>query len=335
MTVRLRDVAEVVGVSPQVVSKVLNGGSSNVGASPRTRDRIEQAAQKLGYRRNAAGLALRKQAFQSVGVLMGAAEQSVFMPQKLIAGLVDTLAEEGYTCTLMSASQVDAQTLAEQRLLNERLVDALVLALSHDPDPALVAAVERLGVPALWMHHDAESNCVAFDEQRSAVELVEHLADRGHEAVTYVDYHGRTSTSPATRQRLKGFEDACRRRGVTPGYMIDTRVERPERAAHTRRWLAEPGRPRAILVDSCSSAQVILDTAHQLGLDIPRDLALATFDNGDNITANDPVITAAVVPERGLGVAAGRAALELAKGNEQRIPSRRLRCPVTIGGTSD
>ena len=334
MTVRLRDVAEAVGVSAQVVSKVLNGGSSSVGASPDTRSRIERAARELGYRRNAAGLALRKQSFQSVGVLMGAADQSVFMPQMLTAGLVDTLADAGYTCTLMSAGRLDAASLAEQRLLNERLVDALVLALSEDPDPALVSAVRKLGVPAVWMHRDAASNSVGFDEHAAAADLVDHLVERGHRSIAYLDYHGPEHAAPATRLRLAGFDEACERHGLPPRRMMDRRVERPDRAAYTRRWLGQGDRPDAVIVGSCSAAQVILDTAHQLGIAVPDDLAIATFDNGGNATANDPALTAAVVPERELGRAAGEMALALAGEQRQRIPSRRLRCPVIAGGTT-
>lgn len=334
MSVRLRDIADVVGVSVQVVSKVLNGGESNVGASPETRQRIADAAARLGYRRNAAGLALRTQSFQSIGLLLGDSDQSVFMPQKVLSGLVETLAGAGFTCTLMSAGRMDAQTIADQRLLNEHLVDALILANSVDPSSEVTQALRLLDMPALWVHRDVRSNAVAFDERQATDELVSHLVERGRRDIAYVDYNGSSSQAPASRQRLAGFEQACERHGLVPRYMNRTRIERAQRASYTQGWITRSDAPDAVVVDSFSAAQVILDVAHQTGVEVPKRLAIASFDNGTNTTANDPAITAAIVPEHELGRAAAEMALALAQKQRQRIPSRRLRCSLFIGGTT-
>lgn len=334
MSVRLRDIADVVGVSVQVVSKVLNGGESNVGASPETRNRIMAAASRLGYRRNAAGLALRMQSFKSVGLLLGDSEQSIFMPQIMLAGLIETLADAGYTCTLMSAGRIDPKTIAEQRLLNERLVDALIMANAHDPPAELTQALRLLEMPALWLHRDVRSNAVAFDERQATVDLVDHLVERGRRDIAYLDYNGPTAHAPASRQRLLGFEDACERHRLKPRYFNQNRVERQDRAAYTRGWITRRDAPDAVIVDSFSAAQVVLDVAHQCSVDVPGRLAIASFDNGRLTTANAPAITAAIVPERELGRIAGEMALALAQKQRQRIPSRRLRCPLFVGGTT-
>lgn len=334
MSVRLRDIADAVGVSVQVVSKVLNGGESNVGASPETRQRIAAAASRLGYRRNAAGLALRKQSFRSVGLLLGDSDQSVFMPQKVLSGLVETLAGAGFTCTLMSAGRMDARTIADQRLLNEHLVDALILANAQDPPAELTQALRLLDMPALWVHRDVRSNAVAFDECQATDELVTHLVQRGRHDIAYLDYNGRSTQAPASRQRHAGYERACERHDLVPRYMNQTRVERAQRAAYTHGWITRPDAPDAVVVDSFSAAQVVLDVAHQAGVEVPKRLAIASFDNGTNTTANAPAITAAIVPEHELGVAAGEMALALAQKQRQRLPSRRLRCPLFVGGTT-
>ena len=334
MSIRLRDIAETVGVSVQVVSKVINGGESNVGASPETRDRILAAAHRLGYRRNAAGLALRTQSFGSVGLLLGDDTQSVFMPQMMLAGLTNTFAEAGVTCTLMSVRKIDAPNIGRQRLLNERLVDALILANVHDPSSDLTQALRMLEMPVLWLHRDVRSNAVAFDEKQATVDLVDHLVERGRRDIAFVDYHGNLSHAPATRQRLTGYEDACRRHGLPLRFLNQQRVERAERAAYTRDWIVRDDAPGAVIVNSFSAAQVILDVALSLGVEVPTRLAIASFDNGSQATANAPAITSAIVPERELGQIAAEFALELARKRRKRIPSRQLRCGLFVGGTT-
>lgn len=334
MNVRLRDIADSVGVSVQVVSKVINGGDSNIGASPATRERILAAADRLGYRRNAAGLALRTRSFGSVGLLLGDADQSVFMPQMMLAGLAATLAEAGKTCTLMSVGQINAATIAEHRLLNERLVDALILANVHDPPHDLTKAIRLLELPALWLHRDIRSNAVAFDERQATADLMQHLIERGRRDIAFLDYHGPASSAPSARQRLIGYEDACRRHRHRPRLLNQHRVERRDRAGHTRAWLLRDDAPDAVIVNSFSAAQVVLDVALHCGVDVPGRIAIASFDNGSQATANAPAITAAIMPERDLGRTAAEMALTLARKQRKRIPSRQLRCSLLIGGTS-
>ncbi len=335
MAVKLRDIAEEVGVSVQVVSKVLNGGSATVGASPDTRRQVMDAAQRLGYRRHAAGSALRKRAFKSIGLLMAGPEHEVFLPQRMLSGIATTLSPRGYTCSLVSAGALNSKDSVErQRLLAEHVVDALILGYSQDPPRALVAAVNQLNVPSIWLHRQMRHNAVTHDEGRSAELLVDHLADQGHQAVTYVDYNGLRPDSAAIRDRLAGFHSACDRRGVRPVLMNDRRVERVERAAYTRAWLDRDDRPAAIIVDSCTAAQVIVDVAHQRGLSLPGDLAVATYDNGTQATANDPSLTAAIVHEEAIGIAAAELALELVDAGGKPVASRRLEPTLQVGGST-
>lgn len=335
MAVNLKDIAEQVGVSVQVVSKVLNGGSATVGASPTTRRQVIETAQKLGYRRHAAGSALRKKAFKSIGLLMGGPEHEIFLPQRLLSGITRTLCPRDYTCCLVSAGALhDEDSIDKQRILAENMVDALIIGYSQDPPQALLAAVKRLKLPVVWLHRQTRYNAVAHDEGRAAEILVDHLADQGHRAITYIDYNGLRPGSASNRDRLAGLYAACERRGVTPTLMNDRRVERPDRAAYTRAWLSRKDRPSAIIVDSCSAAQVILSVTHQNQIAVPDRLAIATFDNGYQVTANDPMITSAIVPEEAIGVAAAELALALAEGRGKPVSGRLIEPTLIIGGTT-
>jgi LacI family transcriptional regulator len=329
--VRLVDIADDVGTSVQVVSKVLNGGSSTVGVSEALRRRVIEAAQRLDYRRNAAALALRRQRFGSVGVLMGSPDGQVFLPQRLTAGLVQALSAADHGCVLVNGGPLDNPAVLQQRLLAERMVDALIIASVEDPPAVFVKAIRRLAVPVVWLHRSCAYNAVAYDEAHAAESLVDHLADRGWAAVTYLDLNGRRPGSAAQRDRLLGFHAACRRRRLKPTLELDDRVPRPDRRDYFRAWLAARPGPTAVVCDSASSAAALTGTACDRGRTIPDDLAIATFDDGGIVTAVAPTLTAAITPELQAGRAAAEMALDLAAAPTSRRATRLVRSSLQPG----
>lgn len=63
----MQDVAKAAGVSPQTVSRVANDSNA---VKPETRQRVEAAMERLGYRPNYAARALKHGRFQDIGVVM-------------------------------------------------------------------------------------------------------------------------------------------------------------------------------------------------------------------------------------------------------------------------
>lgn len=331
---RLIDVAQDVGVSVQVVSAVLNGGKSNIGASQATRQKVNEAARRLGYRCHSAASALRKQEYGRIGLLMGGVEEHVFLPQGVLVGLTKALGEHGVSLTLDSVVLQRPDAIRTSRLLSQDCVDALLVALSDEPDPRLVRELNSAGRPVLWLHREVKRNSVGYDEADATVRLVKHLGQRGHRTIHLIDLNAPTDQSFAPRQRREAFGQACSELGIQGHTDYAKLVPRSERGRFAADWLAEHPEPTAVILGSCSAAQVFLDTAHQIGRDVPGSLALATFDNGSLCTANSPAITAAVFPELELGTTAGEMAIRLSRDPDTQLAHRRLRCELSIGGTT-
>lgn len=333
--VRLIDVAQEVGVSVQVVSKVLNGGTSNVGASEQTRQRVKEVARRLGYRRHAAGMALRSQAFRSVGLLMGdAVRENTFLPQGILAGLTQAVAEADYTINLMAAGQLIGETVRDSRLLNEQMVDVLLIAQATEPSNDLIESIRYMPTPVLWLHRQVQVNAVAFDEHAAAMTLVEHLANGGARTIHYLDLNANPAPAVATRLRRQGFSDACQRLRIEPRPAWDQRVERPRRGEFLATWLKQQTEPAAVIVDSCTAAMTLLDVALAQGLNVPESLKIVTYDNGTLCTASSPAISAMIYPELQLGRTAGDMAIKLAQNSQSNLPGCVLSCTFNQGGTS-
>lgn len=333
--VNMQQVAAAVGVSRQVVSKVLHGGRSSVAASEQTRRRVMETARRMGYRPNVAARVLRNRTFRSIGILMAGEEDHFYLPPRMLLGISRTLAPHRYSSVLVCAGKLDENNIADQQLLSDQCVDAILVGYAEDPPPALVSAVSRLDVPALWLFRDFPANCVTYDETGAAEMLVEHLAGLGHQRIDYFDLNAIGRSGPATRDRLSGFYAAAARRGVNAVEHIDQRIERPSRLAFFRRILSQPDRPRAIIADSSTAALALVGTALQMGLRLPEDLAVASYDTGSVSDAISPTITCAIAPELELGEAAAKMALELiARRDTVGTPPRSLAYRLRVGQTT-
>jgi LacI family transcriptional regulator len=332
MTVTITDIARRVGVSHPVVSKVLHGGKSNVGVSVALRSRIMQVATELDYRPNAASRALRSQRFGAVGILMGGSEDNVHLPQATLSSLTRTLSAHDQTCALVCAT-LDPQKLTATPLLRSRRLDVLIVSYTVAVPDELREALTRLGLPLVWMHNLAPSDSVALDERDACEQLVDHLADLGHKRLLFVDYSS-TLEAPSNRMRLSGLENACQRRNIDPSMMVTRRVPRHERFEATKQWLTRRNRPRAVIANTMHTAEAILQSALHLGVRVPQDLSIATFDDG---TAHDvciPSMTAVLAPQAALGQAAADMALLKAASPTKALDNQLLKFTLSVGGST-
>lgn len=329
----ITDIAKRVGVSHQVVSKVINGGRSTVGASAETRRRILEAAEEMGYRPDAAGRALRRGSLDSVGVLMGGWE-SFHLPQRLMGAFSSTLAENNHTCTLVCTEAFDVEHISALPILCNRMVDALMISYAHGTPPALVERVHQMRVPAIWLNELFDHDAVMADEGGAADQLVRHLAEQGHRRIEFIDYSAGDPSVPYIADRIRGFATAAEELGIEALQHTHRAMPRDQRFDAARRWLQRDNHPTAVVTNSLSAAQALLCTALHLGIRVPQDLAIASFDNGENYTTTVPTITCAIRPDIEIGRAAAEMALQRASKPNDELPSRRLPFTLKCGGST-
>ncbi len=333
MAITITDIAKRVGVSHPVVSKVLNGGGATVGVSEQTRKNILEIANKMGYRPHGASQALRKRSFRSVGVLMGSASE-FYLPQRMLAVLSQTLATHDYTCTLVCIKEFDADNLLASPLLKAHLVDVLLIGYVYEPPDSVTSVIERTRINSIWLNSFRDTDAVFVDEADAAAQLVKHLLECGHHQITYVDYAGQGENNPVTGYRLKGVRSSAEKLDVSVAYMIDKCVPRGQRVEASRKWLSRPNRSKAVIANSFASAQAIMQAAIELGMHIPDDLAIASFDNGRGYTIPEPPITSAIYPEEKFGRIAAEMALKKARNPNEHFRSYKLKYSLAVGGST-
>ncbi|MFI5892412.1 LacI family DNA-binding transcriptional regulator [Actinoplanes sp. NPDC051513] len=173
------DVAREAGVSASTVSRAY-ARPGRVNAD--TAQRIFLAAETLGYRMGKAGRPSAGEKRHAIALVVADVTNPFY--GDIIKGAYEAAREAGYQLMLSHTNEspkVERQTI-EQELGQ---VDGVVIASSRMTDSALRMVAKQKAV-VLLNRSIPEANCVLNDAERGIRRSVEHLAQLGHERITYV-----------------------------------------------------------------------------------------------------------------------------------------------------
>lgn len=267
--VTIKDVARLAGVSPALVSIVLN---DRPGASPETRARVRRAAEELGYRPDAHAALLRRHRARLLGVSFSV--QSAFHGD-LLPGIYAAAEASGYEVALSGWTADRGEERAVQALLTFRC-DALLLLGSELPEARLADLAGRMPVVVVGRRLTRPvADAVRTDDAAGMRLAVEYLAGLGHRAITHVD----GGANVKARDRVDGYEAAMRSLGmaaevevVPGGQTVEDGVEAG------RRLVATPGRRTAIVAYDDDCAWGLMSVLDAAGVAVPGALSLVGFD---------------------------------------------------------
>ena len=125
--VSMQDVAKAADVSPQTVSRVANGSDA---VKPETRQRVEAAMERLGYRPNYAARALKHGRFQDIGVVMF--NTATFGNARILDSIVANAADDDYSVTIQTMRHGAERTLsAAIDRMQRQPVDGVIVVLEE------------------------------------------------------------------------------------------------------------------------------------------------------------------------------------------------------------
>lgn len=286
----IADIAEKAGVSKGSVSYALNG---NPGLSDRTRRRILAIAEEVGWRPNRAAQALSASRSGACGLVIARPARTLaYEPffSRLLSGIEAQLSECHVALMVQIVEDVDAEVEALRRWWAERRVDGALLVDLRVEDPR-TQAVEDMGMPAVIVGGPGHTGNLPFfpgNDGGGIRQIVTHLASLGHRQID------RVAGSPAfasTQVRTRAFKHALARAGAR-GRIINTDYTSTAGADATEKLLSKDPPPSAIVYDSDIMAVAGLNAAQEMGLSVPDQLSLASFDDSILCEVVRPALTA-------------------------------------------
>jgi DNA-binding LacI/PurR family transcriptional regulator len=267
---RLADVAAEVGMSTASVSLVLRGVP---GPSAATRERVLDAAARLGYRPDRAASLLARRRSRLIGVLMNV--RSAFHTE-LVEDLHESVERRGYDLVLSTVTRGRDEERAVETLVDSRC-EALVLIGPEAPAARLAALDRQLPVVALCRRIPAAGvDVVRVDDAEGVDQAVGHLASLGHRSITYLD----GGPGPVAADRRRGYRRAMRRHGLADQTRIIPGDHSEAAGSRAARVLLDDGElPTAVVAFNDASAVGLLDALLRAGVAVPGVVSVVGYDD--------------------------------------------------------
>jgi DNA-binding LacI/PurR family transcriptional regulator len=318
----LEDVARAAGVSLATASRALHRPTMVASA---TRERVQQAAQELGYRPNVLARSLRTRGSRTIGLIV----TDILNPfhATLAKGVQDAAEQEGYTVLMFNSDEQPAKERRALETLHGHLPQGLIVVPTADTTQNLEIV---LGVPTVELDRASgrpDAHTVMSDSLSGARQAVTYLARLGHRRIGMIV--GQLDVSSA-RERLQGYREALEQAGIP--YQDELVLPGHHREADGRlaalRLLSKREPPTALFVGNNEMTVGAVLAARELGLEIPRDLSLIGFDDSRWAQTMSPALSVVAQPAYELGTVACGQLLGLIAGDP--LPERHLRLPTRL-----
>ncbi|MFF4387738.1 LacI family DNA-binding transcriptional regulator [Streptomyces sp. NPDC001552] len=346
----IKDIARQAGVSESAVSFALN---DRPGVSQDTRARIRRVAEELGWQPNSAARALSGERSGAVGLVLARPAHTLGVESfflQLVSGIQEVLSAARTALLFQVVEDIDAECAVYRRWWAERRVDGVLVVdpRTSDPRPALL---EGLALPAVTIGEalfpdggagaatadpgggpgsfqapshapapapsaapSASLSSVRADDAGAMAQVLEHLYGLGHRRIVHVA--GLPGLAHTVR-RMESLRAEAARRGLGPDQVrsVVTDYSDAEGAAATRRVLAEPDPPTALVYDNDVMAVAGSAVAAELGIPVPGRLSIVAWDDSALCRVTHPRLTALVRDTAGFGRLAAEELLAVLAGS--------------------
>lgn len=206
MSITLKDVAALAGVSRSAVSRTFTKGAS---VSPATREKVERAAKELGYSPNALASSLTTGRTKLIGLISNNFHNPIFL--QVFDQFTRALQERGLRPLIVNLTD-ERDPDNSVSLLRQYSVDAVIVASSTLP-PSFAKAFHDAGMPVVHTFGRTTStpqvHVVSIDNVECGRMAARALLERGY---TKLGYLGGPEDATSALDRHEGFMEVLRHR---------------------------------------------------------------------------------------------------------------------------
>jgi LacI family transcriptional regulator len=323
----IRDVAHRAGVAPITVSRVIN----NTGyISDETRARVEAAIAELQYVPNSLSQSLRFKKTNTISLIVSDITNPFWTV--VTRGAEDASSERGLNVILCNSDENESKQDRYVNVLLQRQTDGFLLVPASN-NGAVVKRIKSQRVPLVVIDRqmrDVEVDIVRCDSEGGAFHLTQYLLNLGHRRIAILTGPQDISTS---EQRVTGYKNALRANGLT----VD------ERLIHYGHYNQDAGydmankiiqdtsspRPTALFAGNNLIAIGILKALDHLGLQVPEDISVVSFDDLPLGLLTKPFLTVMAQSAYQVGYQAAQLLLKQIAGEEE-AGNRDMVLPVEL-----
>lgn len=306
MAATIRDVARLAGVSPSTVSRTCTNHAS---ISNQTKEKVRAAMSELGYRPNFQASSLANRSSKTIGIVLPVSEAEVYQNSfylEIIRGIGKLCNQRQYMITLVTGETDNELWQAIYTMSKSGQAEGFILLYSKQQDVVLERLYENgllyalIGKPYQNLNHTIY---VDNDNIQAAKEATDHLISLGHRNIAFL---GNDSRNIFVQDRKSGYTLSMLEHGLPclEAYYIEESVISEEKDKHIRNLLTMTPPPTAIVASDDILSMALEKTASGIGIEIPRQLSVISFNNSLFARLTAPQLTSIEVNPYQLGIEA-------------------------------
>lgn len=292
----IHDVAKLAGVAPITVSRVINNSGY---INEKTREKVEVAIARLGYVPNVLARSLKSKRTNTLALVFTDITNPFFT---IIArGVEDTAGYAGFNVIFCNTDESQEKEDNYIQVILQKQVDGILLVPAGSNTKS-IQIIKDQGTPLVVLDRridNADVDIVRGDSVGGAKLLTQHLIDLGHRHITLINGPHNVSTA---EDRLIGYKRTMEENGLKDNIQSFYGSFTQASGNHlTQMVFDKDTKPTAIFAANNLIAVGVLRALNGLGLRVPEDVALVSFDDiPDNLTMF-PFMTAVSQPSYEMG----------------------------------
>lgn len=310
----IKDLAQYLSLSTSTISRALLN-DKNIHAD--TKNRVIDAAEKLGYKPNLTALNLKYGKTKSIGFVVP--EMTTPFSGKVLQGVHNVLYPLGYKVIILQSDEDPARERDNLLLLESFNVDGIIINLCHEThNQDLYQEIIHRGTPLVFFDRIPQNTLdvskVLVDDHIKASLMIEHLISCGRTKIVHL--MGPSTVRNAV-ERAGGYKRILTKHNLyDPQLMIKTNgVGFQEGRTAAKQLIDNKIKFDSIFAFTDTMAIGAMNYLQEQGVKIPEEIAIASFSGTEFSTNVYPQLTSVEQPLTEMGESAAELIIEKIKDN--------------------
>ena len=285
----IKDIANVLGLTPSAVSKALN---NHPRISEKTKSSVQQVAKNLNYQPNYLASALRRGKSNLVGVIIPRANSNFF--SAVLESVENILHEKGYNIIISQSYESFEKECRNIDALLFTQVDGVIASLANETkDFSAYEKIKAKGIPLVLFdrgENDLGVDYIGIDDYESSHMVVDHLVSQHCKRIAHI---GGYSHTRIFKNRIRGYRDALQKHKLPldENLIYECNLTKKNGRSVMEEILLLENRPDAVYVAGDYAALGALEVLKEKEIKVPEEIAIVGFGNEPFTSLVTPSIT--------------------------------------------
>ena len=273
----IKDIADVLKISPAAVSKALHDDSR---ISTKTKEAVKRVALQLNYQPNHLASALRSGKSKLVGVIVPRTNSNFF--SSVIQNIEEVLNKEGYNIIITQSNESYEKECRNIDTLLFTQVDGIIASMANETvSLEFYEKIKSKGIPLILFdrgENDLNVDYIGIDDYESSFVIIEHLKLQGFKRIAHIGGYRHTRIF---NNRIRGYIDAIKKHNLPfeDELLLESKLTIADGRDKMMQLLKLKNPPDAVYIASDYAALGALQVLEEKRIKVPEEIALVGFGN--------------------------------------------------------